>query len=92
MSITHLIMLGSNACAVTFPDAHSEPLDAIMAKLRNAASAVAYLASMEYERSEVYPPHIAGALTAIEVLTGITEALQLEVAHAAKANGGAGND
>lgn len=79
MSLTHLIMLGSNACAVSFPDAAAEPLDVIMAKLRNAASAVAYLASMEHERTdELYLPHFAGALTAIEVLTSIDAALQLE--------------
>ena len=79
----HLIMLGSNACAMSFPDAASEPLGAIMAKLRNAANAVAYLSSMEHERGQVYPPHAAGALTAIEVLTGLADALALE----AKAHG-----
>ena len=38
---THLIMLGSNACAIAFPDAASEPTVAIAAKLMNAAAAVA---------------------------------------------------
>ena len=83
MNLTHLIMLGSNACAVTFPDAQSEPLDAIIAKLRNASSAVAYRASMEHERGEIYLPHAAGAVTALAVLSGFIDALALE----AKANG-----
>ena len=83
MSLAHLIMLGSNACAVTFPDASTEPLDVIMAKLRNAANAVAYLSSMEHERGNVYPPHAHGAVTALEVLNGFIDALALEE----KANG-----
>lgn len=77
---THLIMLGSNACAVSFPDAASEPTATIVAKLMNAASAVAYLASMEHERGEVYLPHVAGAATAMEVLTCIANALTQEAA------------
>lgn len=82
MSLAHLIMLGSNECAGK-SDAQTEPLDAIMAKLRNASSAVAYLASMEHERGEIYLPHAAGAVTALEVLSGFIAALALE----AKANG-----
>lgn len=94
MSAVHLILMGSNACAVTFPDAQTEPLDAIMAKLRNAANAVAYMASIEHERAaEVYPPHIAGALTAIEVLTCLSEALQIEAqTQRATITGGAGHE
>lgn len=75
---THLIMLGSNACAIAFPDAASEPTVAIAAKLMNAAAAVAYLASMEHERGEVYSAHAAGAMTALEVLAGFANALAQE--------------
>lgn len=79
MSAVHLVMLGSNALAITFPDSECEPLDAIMAKLRNAAAAVAWLASQEHEQADcVHAPVIAGALTAMEVLTSLSEALQLE--------------
>ena len=79
MSAVHLVMLGKNALAVTFPDSEMEPLEAIMAKLRNAAAAVAYLASIEHERAgDVYAQTTAGALTAMEVLTGLSEALQFE--------------
>lgn len=77
-SETHLILMGSNACAVTFPDAADEPVADIVAKLMNAANAVAYLASMEHERADVHMPHAAGAATAIEVLTCIASALMQE--------------
>ena len=75
---THLIMLGSNASAIAFPDAASEPTVAIAAKLMNAAAAVANLASMEHECGEVYSEHAAGAMTALEVLTGFANALAQE--------------
>src|SRR5690606_38407213 len=77
---THLILLGSNACAVTFPDAASERIADIVAKLMNAANAVAYLASMEHERADMYMPHAAGAATAMEVLTCLANALTQETA------------
>ena len=91
MSTVHLVMLGTNALAVEFPDSVGEPLDAILAKLRNAAAAVAWLASQEHEKADaIYAPTIGGALTALEVLTSLSEALQQEAdGCAAPSEGGA---